>query len=401
MKIVNPIYDVAFKYMLEDNQITIDFLSAITGKEIISVDVQTQEFADANATNGLRLFRIDFKAVIKNPSGDLETVLLELQKSKNGFEVERFESYLGLNYLRQNVVLNDAKVAKKVGYPITAIYLLGFRLKNIKVPVLKVARQYLDGITNQPLEVRDAFVEKLSHDLYAIQIPRLKMHVKTGSTELTDLEKILDVFNQKKYKTSDNRIIDYTGDTSNPKVARIVRHLSRAIIDNDDLLHTMLVEDEFEAIFEHQRIEKEKFEKRAHEAIVERKAAVAEKKAAIAEKAEAIAEKEQVLVEKAEAIAEKEQVLAEKAEAIAEKAEAIAEKAEAIAEKAEAIAEKAEAIAEKAEAIAEKAEAIAEKELLLVEKAEADKKSLEAAQAAAAWQAKFEALQAQLKEKKA
>ncbi|MDZ7879301.1 MAG: hypothetical protein U5L45_16590 [Saprospiraceae bacterium] len=351
MKIVNPIYDVAFKYLMEDNQIAIDFLSAILDKEIVSVEVQTQEFVDTSASNGLRLFRIDFKAVIRSPIGDLETVLLELQKSKNGLEVERFESYLGLNYLRQNVVLDENKVTKKVGYPITAIYLLGFRLKNIKVPVLKVARQYLDGITKQPLQVRDTFVEKLSHDLYAIQIPRLKMHAQKKMGGLTDLEKILDVFNQKKYKTTDSRIFDYTGDTSNPKVARVVKHLSRAIIENDNLLHTMLVEDEFEVLFERQRIAKEALEKKANEATTARKAAIAET-----------------------------------AKAVVEKKAAIAEAAKAVVEKEEAIAKTAKAVVEKEKAIAKTAKAIAEK-------AKADEHAAE-------WQAKFEALAAQFKEKK-
>ena len=304
MKIINPIYDVAFKYMMEDNQIAIDILSAILDKAIVSVEVQAQEFVDVDKVNGLRLFRIDFKAVIRNPSGELETVLLEIQKSRKGFEVERFESYLGLNYLKQNTILNENGVSKKVGYPITPIYLLGFRLKNIKVPVLKVARQYLNGITKRPLKakIREDFVEKLSHDLYAIQIPRLKMHVRTGLTELTDLEKILDVFNQNKYKTSDNRIFDYTGDMSNPKVARMVKHLSRAIIDNDDLLHTMLVEDEIEAHLERERIAKEQSQKNADEARIAAQLALAEKEEAIAEKEEAIAEKEEATQKSLEAL---------------------------------------------------------------------------------------------------
>jgi Trp operon repressor len=323
MKIVNPIYDVAFKYMMEDNQIAIDILSAILDKEIVSVEVQAQEFVDVDKANGLRLFRIDFKAVIKNPSGELETVLLEIQKSRKGFEVERFEAYLGLNYLKQNIILNEDGVSKKVGYPITPIYLLGFRLKNIKVPVLKVARQYLNGITKRPLnaEIREDFVEKLSHDLYAIQIPRLKMHVRTGLTELTDLEKILDVFNHKKYKTSDNRIFDYTGDMSNPKVARVVKHLSRAIIDNDNLLHTMLIEDEIEALLEREKIAKERLKKEADESRIAAKAARASAKAAVAEKELAVVEKEFAVAAEKVAVAAKDEAIAEKEEAAQNAAE--------------------------------------------------------------------------------
>ncbi len=276
MKIINPIYDVAFKYLMENNQIAIDFLSVLLGINIVSLDVQVQEFVDVSETTGLKLFRIDFKAVVRTPSGELVTVLIEIQKSKNGFEIERFQSYLGLNYLKQNIVLVEKSVTKKQGYPIIAVYLLGFRLKNVKVPVLKVARQYLNGITKRPLKAaKEDFVEKLSHDLYAIQIPRLKMHVGT------DLEKMLDVFNHKKYKTSDSRVFEYTGDTSDPRVARIVKHLGRALIDNDNLLHSMLVEDEIEAHFERDRLAKQLLEQKANEAIEAKKEAIEAKKEAL------------------------------------------------------------------------------------------------------------------------
>lgn len=40
MKIANPIYDVIFKYLLEDNEIAKYFLSLILGIEVVSVEVQ-------------------------------------------------------------------------------------------------------------------------------------------------------------------------------------------------------------------------------------------------------------------------------------------------------------------------------------------------------------------------
>ncbi|MEZ4988613.1 MAG: hypothetical protein R2795_26935 [Saprospiraceae bacterium] len=36
MEIANPIYDVVFKYLMEDNRVAKLFLSAITGLEIVS-----------------------------------------------------------------------------------------------------------------------------------------------------------------------------------------------------------------------------------------------------------------------------------------------------------------------------------------------------------------------------
>jgi hypothetical protein len=134
--------------------------------------------------------------------------------------------------------------------------LFGFRLKNVKVPVLKVTRQYINAVTNHKLNVKEDFVEKLSHDLYAIQIPRLKMHART------ELEQMLDVFNQKKYKTIDSHILEYTGGTTDPRIARVVKHLGRAIINNPKLLHAMVMEDLMEAEAERERIEKEQIKQK-------------------------------------------------------------------------------------------------------------------------------------------
>jgi hypothetical protein len=259
MKIANPTYDVIFKYLMENNDIAKDILSAILNEEIVSLELQSQEFTETSST-GLQIFRLDFKAIIRTKSGDLKTTLIEIQKSKNGFKIGRFQTYLGFNYMKSHIILNENRQAKDERYPITAIYFLGFRLKNVTIPVLKVARQYLNAVTNHKLNVKEDFVEKLSHDLYAIQIPRLKMHVRT------ELEQMLDVFNQKKYKTTDSHILEYTGGTNDPRVARVVKHLGRAIVNNPDLLHAMVMEDLMEAEAERDRIEKQQIEQELIEA---------------------------------------------------------------------------------------------------------------------------------------
>jgi hypothetical protein len=319
MKIANPIYDVVFKYMIENNEIAKDFLSVILGINIISVEIQAQEFVEINKATGLRVYRIDFKATVKDKNGALRTILVEIQKSKNGLEIERFQSYIGLNYLKQNIVVDSNNIEKKVGYPITPIYLLGFRLKNVKVPVLKVERTYLNGISRRKLNVKEDFVEKLSHDLYAIQIPRLKMQVRT------DVEKMLDVFNSAKYKTADSRIFDYTGDTSDPRIARVIKHLGRAIIDDDNLLHTMLIEDEIEELLAREKRKNELTDKKAQESF--KKAEIAEEAKRTADEAKKAAEKARKIAEKATEIALSEKEVAEKATEIALSEKEFAEKA--------------------------------------------------------------------------
>ena len=85
-----------------------------------------------------------------------------------------------------------------------------------------------------------------------------------------------------------SRVFDYTGDTSDPRVARIVKHLGRALIDNDNLLHFMLVEDEIEAHFERDRLAKKMLEQKAEEAIEAKKEAIEAKKEAMKREEDAL-----------------------------------------------------------------------------------------------------------------
>jgi hypothetical protein len=190
---------------------------------------------------------------------------------------------LGFNYMKSHVILTENQRVKDERYPIIAIYFLGFRLKNVKIPVLKVERQYFNAVSNRKLNVKEDFVEKLSHDLYAIQIPRLKMHART------ELEQMLDVFNQNKYKTADNHILEYMGSTQDPRIARVVKHLGRAIVSNPDLLHAMVMEDFMEAEAERERLANEQTNQRLEAA---EKAGIESEKARIeSEKARIEAEK--------------------------------------------------------------------------------------------------------------
>ena len=303
MKIANPSYDVVFKYLMEENEIAKYVLSLILDKKIVALKLQPQENVYVTE-DGLRMSKLDFKATVKEASGKPENVLIEVQKASEDQEEERFRLYLGLNYRERVPFLNKKGETKFTSYPITTIYFLGFRLKNVKVPILKVARSYYNAVTNEKLTVKEDFVEKLSHDMYAIQIPRLKMAVQT------ELEKVLDVFNVEKYKTSDSRILEYTGDISDPSIERIVKHLGRAIIKDDKLLNQMLMEELLADQWNRHQERSKNAEKRQVDA---------EKRQVDAEKRQVDAEKAKDDAQKAAKIAEQQKMDAEKARDDAQK----------------------------------------------------------------------------------
>ncbi len=255
MQIANPIYDTIFKYLMENVEIAKIILSAILNEQILSVEVKPQEMAINVKSKGkpvVRIIRLDFKATIQGTDGTLKKVLIEIQKAKKGFEIQRFRRYLGENY----IVSDNLDKNNKDSLPITSIYFLGYRLKYIRFPALKVGRTFMNAVTRRKIKtpIKENFVEQLSHDMYVIQIPRLK-----DMATQTQLEKVLDVFSQTKYKTSDAHVLEYTGDMSTPEVAQIVRYLNRAIAD-DDIRRQMIAEDEEQGFIDglEDKIEKER-----------------------------------------------------------------------------------------------------------------------------------------------
>jgi hypothetical protein len=242
MIIANPIYDVVFKYLLEDIEIARELLSAILGEEIISIEIKPQETTTETPASSVSILRFDFKAVIKSPTGEMKKVLIELQKAKQVFDVMRFRRYLGDNYKKEDEVRAENGSMEKRPLPIVTIYFLGFPLDNIENAVVKINREYRDVITQEIIKVKEDFVELLTHDSYLIQIRKL-----VGKSR-TKLERILQVFSLE-YQTQNKHQMDFRGDVNEPLVKKIIDRLGRAIA-SDEIRDKMDVEDEIDRIFE-------------------------------------------------------------------------------------------------------------------------------------------------------
>ena len=252
MIIANPIYDVVFKYLLEDLDIARELLSTILGEEILSLDLKPQETATENSSGSVSILRFDFKAIIKTKTGELKKALIELQKAKQAFDVMRFRRYLGDNYKKEDTILNDKGEPKQLPLPIVTIYFLGFPLDNIKRAVVKINRGYQDVVTQEMLDVKEDFVELLTHDSYLIQVRLL------AGKSRTKLEKVLQVFSPE-FKTEDRQRLDFNGDLNDPLVQKIVARLGRAIA-SEEVREKMDVEDEIDRMFERE-LAKVAFEK--------------------------------------------------------------------------------------------------------------------------------------------
>ena len=198
MIIANPIYDVVFKRLMENEKVAKFFISTLLNETIESVEVKPQEFTYIDKLAGLAVFRLDFIAVIKTDTGETKKVLIEIQKAKNRIDLMRFRNYLAEQYKKKETVDNERLVL-----PITTIYILGFTLPNINSACIHVERQYRDMIEEQVITERSEFVEKLTHDSYVVQVDRITDRYKSR------LDKLLSVFEQSNFVDESEVIKEY------------------------------------------------------------------------------------------------------------------------------------------------------------------------------------------------
>nr|VFK02755.1 MAG: PD-(D/E)XK nuclease family transposase [Candidatus Kentron sp. H]VFK02977.1 MAG: PD-(D/E)XK nuclease family transposase [Candidatus Kentron sp. H]VFK05676.1 MAG: PD-(D/E)XK nuclease family transposase [Candidatus Kentron sp. H] len=283
MQIANPIYDVVFKHLMQNNEIAILILSTILDEEILTLELLPQETAVALENHSFTVYRLDFAALIKTAIGEEKHVVIEIQKAKFAADIMRFRRYLGEQH-RKGFPVEGDKPLKAM--PIISIYFLGYRLNRVDVPVIKVLRSYYDAATGEEISAREEFIESLTHDSFVIQIPYL------GSERKTAAERLLAVFDQHRKVQGDEHILDIDEVAYPEEYRQVARWLNRAISE-PEIRRTMDVEDEILA-------ELEDMERR-----------IAGMSKTLEANAKAIEEKARVIEEKNRALEEKDRLIAE------------------------------------------------------------------------------------------
>lgn len=269
-RIANPIYDGAFKYLLDDNRVARLFLSTMIGEEIVELTFRPTEHRTDVEQRNVTVFRIDFSARIALPNGGEKLLIIEIQKAKFASDIMRFRKYLGRQYLsKENSYMVNGELR---AMPILSIYLLGHSLEHTESPVIRVVRQYLDATGREQIARQEDFIESLTHDSIIVQIPHLKQRRQN------DLESLLGIFDQSQKDPADAHTLSIREEDYPKKFHGVIRRLIKAISE-PDVRETMEVEDDYlEDLEDMERL------------VAETNAALAEKDAALTEK-DAVIEK--------------------------------------------------------------------------------------------------------------
>jgi len=226
MKIMNPIYDNAFKYLMDNEEIAKIVLSIILDTKVLSLQSKPQE-TPVVQFGDIYLARFDFKAIIRSAQGKEQTVLIEIQKYKSPNPILRFRKYLAQNYMKaETLTTQNGEVTKTL--PIITIYILGFDLPEFSCKAIRIDNNPYDIIGQKNLTVKSKFVELLTHQSF-ILIAAPKPSVVSGKTRL---EKFLNLFLQKLEGDPSNPIIEVeTDDDTDDEIKKLITHLNHATLD--------------------------------------------------------------------------------------------------------------------------------------------------------------------------
>ncbi len=226
MDIANPIYDVVFKYLMQDDSAARLLIGRIAELEVVSLDFRPQEAAvPSNTPRGdelplLTLVRMDFAARVRTADGDQRQVLVEIQKTNAPTVVERFRLYLGEQYRsRDNLAVGVSGQVEAV--PPVTIYLLGYDLGLSDEAVIDVCPRVRE------LDAGHPFVAGLNHRSHIVQIPRLARRRRDG------LEQFLSIFDQALVSAGreDNHVLSLEESAYPQECSAVLRRLRLAMAE--------------------------------------------------------------------------------------------------------------------------------------------------------------------------
>ena len=284
VSVANPIYDIVFKYLMEDERIARIILSALLKKNIVKVEMRPHEYA-SDKDSKLSIYRIDFAATVKEADTSEHLMLIELQKTWLETETLRFRRYLGVQYEDERNMGTQS-----TALPMVAVYLLGHKVGDIDVPVVYVNHSAVD-YNERPVTkgIPDPLVESLTHDSIIVQIPLLHGQINNR------LDKVLSIFDQTRTEGSTQQILnlDDSNYQDDADMQHILHRMEKAGADKK-VRQEMNVEDEYYSVIEKRDTEILMRDKQ----LAEQKAQLTEQKAQLEQKDAQLEQKDAQLEQK-------------------------------------------------------------------------------------------------------
>ncbi len=298
--IPNPIYDVVFRYLMQDYDSAIIILSTLINEKIKSLEFQPLTFAkkltleeynkdvekkinkrfekemqkiiaDENLSDfdkdiaiseitakdpvtgkDIKMLHLDFAAVIEKEDGEEEMVMIELQKIATGTDIFRFKQYIAENFQKKRkITKTDPDTGQEIEiefpYRLIPIFILNFKIEDEVSDLMIKTRQIRTGIfTEKELNEKNEFIDHLSYELYVVQLPYLaqaeKLDFKDNEYK-SKLFALLKLFDQRAKKYDNEFRLRLFRKLFPDFLDRVLKRLQSADIDNPNLEKQMQAED--------------------------------------------------------------------------------------------------------------------------------------------------------------
>jgi len=383
--IPNPIYDVVFRYLMQDTESARIILSTLIDENIKKIDFQPLSFArkatpaeydeqvellitrqfererdrilqdpglsdldkrlaiseisikDPVTGKDLRMLHLDFAAVIEKDDGQEELVMIELQKVAIETDIFRFKHYIAENFLKKRKARRidpdtGQEVEEELPYRLIPIFILNFAIEDDIRDLVVRTRQVKSGIfTGKGIDAPNEFIDNLSYELFVVQLPYLREAEKAGpgtDPHRRQLLSLLKLFDQGARKTDNQYRLRLFRRMFPGFLDRVIRRLQSADIDNPDLEKQMQAEDFFlrPLLQRDNKIAWLKMHKKEIESQLK------EKEKELRKTAKALQQKDKALEQKDKALEQKDKVLADTAKELEQKDKVLADTAKALEE---------------------------------------------------------------------
>jgi len=265
MLILNPLYDWAFKYLMDNNDLARRFLSVVLKAEITHLETRNVEMPLLKEGSPL-LTRFDFKAVVEH-EGRVREVLIEIQKYKSPDPLARFRAYLGESYLKDETFRTPQGGTETAPLPLVAVYILGFCPPEFDIPYVIVRNVVIDGVTGQEIPGPGPMVDRLTHPAYFLVATPPPSYRWRGSPQ----EALIRLFRQKAKLEKSNTTYQLDEQPLDPLARDLASYLHQGTMDSY-IVRQLKAEEEYydaigdlEASLEHERQQREEAQRREAE----------------------------------------------------------------------------------------------------------------------------------------
>ncbi len=234
--VANPIYDVVFTYLMQNQRVARLLIGRITGLAVQSLTVSPKGTAlrrtpeDPEHDLPLTLLRMTFAARVQTRDGSEQQVLIEILKANAQTVIERFRGYLAQRIASGDTILTLPS-GRAEAAPIVTIYFLGYAPDGLSdEAVIDVCPRVTERRTGRELAASHPLVEGIHHRSHIIQIPRL------ASRRRDDLERVLAIFDQGLVKGNgrgDAHVLTIEEGEYPAECAFVLRQLREAMAEED------------------------------------------------------------------------------------------------------------------------------------------------------------------------